>query len=68
MDYILIYSVVLSRENTIIKKGFTFVEIILYSNKMKTNNVFREAFNKKTRFFGAKWHNHSDSQTMPENG
>ena len=39
MDYILIYSVVLSRENTIIKKGFTFVEIILYFNKMNTKNV-----------------------------
>ena len=39
MDYILIYSMVLSRENTIIKKGFTFVEIILYFDKMNTKNV-----------------------------
>ena len=39
MDYILIFSMVLSRENTIIKKGFKFVEIILYSDKMNTKNV-----------------------------
>ena len=39
MDYILIYSMVLSRENTIIKKSFTFVEIILYFDKMNAKKV-----------------------------